>query len=70
VRHLAADALVQHVAVPSGVPDQPWGDDETIRGARNRTVAARVALDADLGVGIEGGVIDEGAVRCEAARGL
>jgi inosine/xanthosine triphosphatase len=41
------------------VPDQPWGDEETIRGARTRAEAARAALDADLGVGLEGGVVEE-----------
>lgn len=45
-------------AVPSGVPDQPMGDAETIAGARERARRARVELDADLGVGLEGGVVD------------
>jgi inosine/xanthosine triphosphatase len=58
VRHHDARAEVRGVAVASGVPDQPWGDDETIRGARQRAVAARTALDADLGIGLEGGVVD------------
>ncbi|MBC7898316.1 MAG: DUF84 family protein, partial [Cytophagaceae bacterium] len=31
-----------------------------IRGARTRAIAAREALDADVGVGIEGGVVDAG----------
>ncbi len=44
--------------VPSGVPDQPMGDDETIRGAKNRAAAVRELADADLGVGIEGGCIE------------
>ncbi len=64
VRHAWPDAIVESVAVASGVPDQPWGDDETQRGAIARSVAARAALDADLGIGIEGGVVDEnGALR-------
>jgi inosine/xanthosine triphosphatase len=54
----APGASVEPRAVPSGVPDQPFGDDETIRGARARAIAAREALDADLGVGLEGGVVD------------
>jgi inosine/xanthosine triphosphatase len=54
----APGASVEPRAVPSGVPDQPLGDDETIRGARARAIAAREALDADLGVGLEGGVVD------------
>ena len=60
IARLAADVRVDGVAVPSGVPDQLWGDDETIRGAVARARAARDALDADWGVGIEGGVIDAG----------
>jgi inosine/xanthosine triphosphatase len=51
-------ALVEARPVPSGVADQPFGDEETIRGARARAVAARLALDADVGVGLEGGVVD------------
>lgn len=61
VRHWHADAEVMGAAVPSGVPDQPWGDAETIRGACNRARAAQVALDADFGVGVEGGVVEDGA---------
>jgi inosine/xanthosine triphosphatase len=44
------------VEVPSGVADQPWGDEETRAGARNRARAALAAAGADLGVGLEGGV--------------
>jgi inosine/xanthosine triphosphatase len=54
----APHAEVSGVAAPSGVAEQPWGDDETIRGALARAHAARAALDADLGVGFEGGVVD------------
>jgi len=63
---LASAAAVSGVEVPSGVPDQPWGDAQTIEGAVAR---ARLALghalahgttaDAALGVGIEGGVVEE-----------
>ena len=49
-------AEVLAVAVESGVPAQPWGIEETMRGARARALAAQSALDADLGVGLEGGV--------------
>jgi inosine/xanthosine triphosphatase len=65
VQRLAPRAEVVGVAVPSGVPDQPWGDDETRRGAIARARAARAAHDADLGIGIEGGVVAEadGGVR-------
>ncbi len=42
--------------VPSGVSDQPWGDEEAARGAVNRARAALAAAGADIGVGLEGGV--------------
>lgn len=44
--------------VPSGVPDQPWGEEETRRGAYNRALAALRQTNADMGVGLEGGVIE------------
>lgn len=40
----------------SGVPRQPLTDAETIKGARNRSIAALEQLGADYGVGIEGGL--------------
>jgi inosine/xanthosine triphosphatase len=49
--------------VPSGVNDQPFGDDETLRGAKNRAVAAFLAHVKSNGgarplvsIGLEGGV--------------
>lgn len=60
VRQLHPSAIVEAVQVPSGVPDQPVGDDETQRGAVARARAAREALDADIGVGLEGGVVHDG----------
>jgi len=43
---------------PSGVADQPVGNDEIIRGARNRAQYTRNASpDADYCVGIEGGLL-------------
>lgn len=51
-------ARVEAHAVASGVPDQPFGDEQTIAGARARAQRAREAADADLGVGLEGGVVD------------
>lgn len=59
IARVAPDARVESVQVNSSVRDQPWGDDETIRGARTRADAARRALDADFGVGIEGGVVED-----------
>ena len=62
---LAPMALVEGVAAPSGVRDQPWGDEETIRGAIARARVARELMEADWGVGIEGGVVAaaDGSVR-------
>ncbi|MFN8379179.1 MAG: inosine/xanthosine triphosphatase [Anaerolineae bacterium] len=54
------------LSVPSGVSDQPMGDDETLRGAYQRAAGAQVARpDADYWVGIEGGCA-EGAGGLEA----
>ncbi len=63
---VAPSAVIEAVAAASGVPDQPFGDAETIAGARTRARAAREATDADLGVGLEGGVVDgpEGMRTC------
>ena len=52
------DATVESVAVDSGVAEQPWGDEETVEGARNRAERALAAGDYDLGVGVEGGVAE------------
>jgi len=61
----APHASVKAVTVPSGVPDQPVGDEETIAGATTRARRAREALDADVGIGIEGGVVEcaDGSLR-------
>jgi len=50
------DARVVPVPVASIVPAQPTSDEETIHGAFHRAREARRLADADLGVGIEGGV--------------
>jgi inosine/xanthosine triphosphatase len=56
---IGSGAQVEGIAVPSGVRDQPEGDEETIRGATRRAKAALELNGADLGVGIEGGVVEE-----------
>ena len=58
VERVVPDAESVAVAVESGVPEQPWGREETVEGAHNRADAALVATDADYGVGIEGGVAE------------
>ena len=57
-------AEVVGLAVASGVSDQPVGVAETIRGATQRARAVLAASDADFGVGLEGGVVeDDGIMR-------
>ena len=60
-----ASAEIAAIAVASTVRDQPIGDDETIRGATARAKAAREATGAELGVGIEGGIVElpDGSMR-------
>jgi inosine/xanthosine triphosphatase len=48
------------VAAPSGVPDQPVGDAETLQGALTRATNVHdLAPHGDYWVGIEGGVTDD-----------
>ncbi|MBY0124140.1 DUF84 family protein [Bacillus sp. S/N-304-OC-R1] len=42
--------------VPSGVRDQPFSDEETIKGAINRAISALEAGGGEIGIGLEGGV--------------
>jgi len=53
----APDAKIEGVAVASGVPEQPVGFEEVIRGARNRAARAARGSPCDLGIGIEDGLV-------------
>lgn len=53
---LFPDLEVRGVEVPSGVPDQPIGYQQTLLGARNRAHAALGIEGASWGLGLEGGV--------------
>lgn len=44
----------------SGVPDQPFGPDQMFLGATNRARAALKAHNADIGIGIENGLLNVG----------
>jgi inosine/xanthosine triphosphatase len=55
------EIIFQSIAVPSGVSDQPFGDD-TRAGAIARARAAQRELQADYGVGCEGGIEIVGGV--------
>ncbi len=48
---------ISSLEVDSGIPDQPFGLDETIKGAVNRAKKA-YSIDVDLSVGIESGLIE------------
>lgn len=58
---LCPRAEIVPLDVPSGVRAQPWGETETRKGAVERARAALAAGAADYGVGLEGGVIENGA---------
>ncbi len=57
---LAPEVSVRGMAVDSGVPAQPWGDEQTIEGARRRAFAVLSDPSVDLAIGLEGGVVDTG----------
>ncbi len=48
--------IFEGVDVMSGVSDQPMSDEESIKGGTTRAKLAMEALDADFGVGLEGGL--------------
>lgn len=52
---LQGDLIFKSIGVPSGVPDQPF-DDDIQKGAKNRAIGACRYFDADLGIGLEGGI--------------
>ena len=48
--------VTEGISVHSGVSDQPMSDKESIKGATSRAKKALKALNADFGVGFEGGL--------------
>jgi len=70
VKHICEQAFpgctVVGVDVPSGVREQPLGEDETSTGARNRARAALgTVAEARMGLGLEGGVsLDGSLINC------
>jgi len=58
-RRIRDDALVEAVSAISGVADQPFGDEDTRRGAETRARNALALTDAELAIGLEGGVVVE-----------
>ena len=57
LRKIYGEIDVSSIDVESGVPDQPFGLDETIKGAVNRAKKA-YSDDVDLSVGIESGLME------------
>ncbi|ASJ03377.1 NTPase [Thermococcus profundus] len=55
-REIYGEVEVVPVEVDSGVPDQPVGLEETVKGAINRATRAIAKTEADFGVGIEAGL--------------
>lgn len=53
-----ANEQVVPVEVDSGVAAQPFSDGETQIGAIHRAKEARVKIKADIGIGLEGGVVE------------
>lgn len=52
---------VQGIDAPSNITEQPWGDEETLAGARNRIAATKALVpDAQFWVANESGVKDVG----------
>lgn len=58
VRAVAPFADVQAVPASSNVRAQPFGDDETKQGAKNRAQGALLERGASVGIGLEGGVFE------------
>jgi inosine/xanthosine triphosphatase len=50
------DIEIISLDIPSGVRDQPFSDEETIKGAINRAMNSLHAALGDIGIGLEGGV--------------
>lgn len=47
---------VEGVEVDSGVSSQPMSNEEAVKGAKNRAIEALKKIQADFGVGLEGGL--------------
>lgn len=50
------DFEIVSINAESGVSDQPMSDEETIKGAVNRAIEAAEKGEAEIGIGLEGGV--------------
>ena len=60
LKKLYPEAHYVGVKVESGVSHQPTSDEETMKGAKNRARKVLAETQADIAVGLEGGVIEVG----------
>ncbi|PLS14884.1 inosine/xanthosine triphosphatase [Bacillus sp. M6-12] len=51
-------AVYLEVDAESGVSSQPFSDEETIKGAINRAKNSLASVSAEVGIGLEGGVVE------------
>lgn len=58
IKIIGLNAEIISIEVPSGVSEQPFCE-ETLIGARNRAIRALRKTNADIGIGIEGGICVE-----------
>ncbi|MCI1591943.1 DUF84 family protein [Heyndrickxia oleronia] len=52
------DVIVTPMSVPSEVSNQPFSDEETIQGAVNRAKNCLLEENIEIGIGLEGGVVE------------
>ncbi|MFJ7753461.1 DUF84 family protein [Peribacillus muralis] len=57
VRDVYEEAEIISLQVESGVSEQPFSDEETMEGAMTRARNCLVNSDAEIGIGLEGGVV-------------
>ncbi|TDL35460.1 DUF84 family protein [Jeotgalibacillus sp. S-D1] len=59
-KHLAAYSSIKFegISAPSLVSEQPFDDEETLLGAINRASFAQQSINASIGIGLEGGVVE------------
>ncbi|AQQ52776.1 DUF84 family protein [Planococcus lenghuensis] len=62
LQNLSTSIQLSGVETPSGVSEQPRSDEETLSGAVNRAETALRQTGADLAIGLEGGVQEQGGV--------
>lgn len=62
VKSIFENSEVKSLSVPSNVSDQPFTDEETLEGASNRAHHAMELGKSELGIGLEGGVVEMSSV--------